>query len=165
MWFVGVDNGLNGGIVVINERENIIMKGPMPTFSGTKKEFDVQKISEFMRRVKDLEEEVYVFIEEARVQPVSGKRASFTTGFCYGLFQGICSALNLSYEIVAPKTWQKELLKGLATDTKVASIMFCSKKYPKEDWTATDRSKKSHDGMTDATCIALYGKRKTGDVL
>lgn len=165
MLFVGIDNGLNGGISVIDEREKIILKGIMPTFSGTKKEFDVQTISKFMRKLLKIDNEIYVFIEEARVQPVSGKRASFTTGFCYGLFQGICASLSLSYEIVAPKTWQKELLKGLATDTKVASVMYCSKKYPEEQWTGTERSKKPHDGLTDATCIALYGKRKTSDIL
>ena len=139
----------------------------MPVLQGKKKEFSIYEITNVLENLKikyqKEDTDVQVFIEEARVQPVSGKRASFTTGLCYGLFQGICSALRLPYEIVAPKTWQKELLKGLATDTKVASVMYCLRKYPKEDWTATERSRKPHDGLTDAMCIAIYGKRQMGE--
>ena len=167
MYYLGIDNGLNGGLVLIDENEMIIQKHVMPFIQGKKKEFDVTEINNIIHRMSVLSsrenEKPYGFLEEARVQPVSGKRASFTTGLCYGMFQGFLTAYEIPYEIVAPKTWQKELLKGLASDTKVASIMFSQRKYPKVDWTPTERSRKAHDGLTDACCIAIYGKRMKGD--
>jgi len=88
---------------------------------------------------------------------VSGKRACFMTGFGYGIIQGLLGALKLSYEIVSPNDWQKEILKGLNTgDTKKDSIMFCKRKWPNEDWTPTERSTKDHDGLCDAACMSVY---------
>jgi hypothetical protein len=65
----------------------------------------------------------------------------------------------MGFELIEPKTWQKEIFKGLnAADTKQVSIMFCKRKYPSVDF--GKYGKPFIDGLTDATCIALYGKRK-----
>jgi len=159
--YIGIDNGLNGGIVAIDENQNIIKKYIMPVIKiGNKNEFDVQKIADIFVKCSIHQPRIYVCLEHAHVRPISGKRACFTTGFCFGLMQGILETLDISYEIVNPKVWQKDIFQGTVSDTKQASIIFCQRKWPNEDWTATERSKKSHDGMTDAACMALYCYRK-----
>jgi hypothetical protein len=163
MIFIGIDNGLSGGIVAINEKQEIIGRCVMPVIKGKKTDYDIGKIYNFLSRINDvfINQDIFVALEKAHVRPVSGKRACFMTGFGYGVMQGILKALGVSYEIVSPKDWQKEILKGMNTgDTKKDSIMFCKRKWPKEDWTATERSKKEHDGLTDAGCMALYCYRQ-----
>jgi len=164
-YFMGIDNGLNGGIVVLDENQNIVKKYIIPIIKiGNKNEFDIQKINKIFKDIDakcEAEENiVYTCLEHAHVRPISGKRACFTTGFCFGLMQGILEALNISYEIVNPKIWQKEIFQGSVSDTKQASIVFCQRKWTNEKWSATERSKKAHDGMTDAACMALYCYRQ-----
>lgn len=160
--FVGIDNGLNGGIVVIDDAQVVLHKYIMPTIKlRGKKEFDVRTLVDIFVKLKGrYGKDIYVALEQAHVRPVSGKRACFTTGGGYYLIQGILTALGMSFEIVPPRKWQKELLSGLGTDTKQASIMYCRQKWPQVDWTPTERSTKDHDGLTDAAGLAVFSFRR-----
>jgi len=164
-FFVGVDNGLDGAVVVIDEAENVVLKFVMPVTKAKKgRVFDVFELAKTLHT--DLimgygNDDVYVGIEKAQVFPISGKRSCFMTGFAYGMIQGIFAALGLGYELITPKSWQKSIFEGLnQDDTKVASVLFCKRKWPDTEWRATVKSRKEHDGLTDAACIALYLKRK-----
>jgi len=152
--YIGLDNGVNGGIVAMDESYNIIEKITMPVFGKTKKEYDLYALSDFFKKY----EHCHVILEKAQPQFRDGKKQSFKTGFGYGAVQGLMAALLIPFTIIAPKQWQKKVLAGLNTDnTKDASILFCKRQWPCEDWTATERSRKEHDGMTDAACLAYYG--------
>jgi hypothetical protein len=61
------------------------------------------------------------------------------------MFQGVKEVRN-------PKTKR--------IDTKAMSELACKRLFPDVKFTATDRCTKTHDGMTDATLIAEYGRRK-----
>lgn len=160
--FVGIDNGLNGGIVVIDDCQVVLYKWVMPTIKVKgKNEYDVNEVVDIFVRLKSKHDSnIYVALEQAHVRPVSGKRACFTTGGGYYLIKGILSCLSISYEIVPPRKWQKELLSGLGTDTKQASILYCKQKWPSVDWSPTERSTKAHDGLCDAGCLAIYSFRR-----
>ncbi len=165
MVYIGIDNGLDGGIVVLDKHNNILLKQTMPTIKGkgSKREYDIVEIVKVLNHCKQLAEEhgspANVVLEKAFVIPISGKKALFTTGLCYGMFQGILSSLKLPYEVVAPKSWQKEIFLGMmGKDAKQKSIVWCKRKFPETDWRATERCKKDHDGLCDATCMAYYAK-------
>lgn len=158
--FVGIDNGLNGGIAVINNTQSVMETWPMPIImKGTKKEYDTKKIVQLFKRFKT-GGKMSVMLEKAHVRPISGKKACFMNGYGYGLMQGILSSLEISYELVDPKVWQKEFFEGITTDTKKASISFCKKKFPHANMKATEKCKVDHDGIADALCMALYCYRK-----
>lgn len=160
--YVGIDGGLNGSIVVLDETQAVLHKWVMPTIKVKgKKEFDVQEIVDIFVRLKSqYGKYIYVVLEQAHVRPISGKRACFTVGGGYYLIKGILTSLGISYEIVPPKKWQKELLAGLGSDTKAASILYCKNKWPQVKWTATERSTKAHHGLTDAAALAVYSFRR-----
>ena len=165
MVYVGIDNGLDGGIVALDRDNNVLLKKVMPTIKGkgSKREYDVAKIVKILLQCKEIAEgnnsPINVVLEKAFVIPISGKKALFTTGLCYGMFQGILSSLELPYEVVAPKSWQKVIFVGMAgKDAKQKSIIWCKRKFPSVDWRATERSRKDHDGLCDATCMAYYSK-------
>jgi len=160
MVYIGIDNGLNGGIVVIDDNQQIVEKLVMPTIKvGGKTEYDVNEIVNFFNGFFQ-PNKMFAALEKAHVRPVSGKRACFMNGFGYGIMQGLLESLNIPYEIVSPNDWMKEILTSVNTKDKKGSIMWCKRKYPKEDWTASKRSTKPHDGLTDACCLAVYCYRK-----
>jgi len=132
----------------------------MPVIKGKKTEYDIRGIIEIFEGFIE-PEKVRVVLEKAHVRPISGKRACFMTGFGYAVMQTAIECFGFGYEIVRPKEWQTEILKGINTgDTKKDSIMFCKRKWPSIDWTPTERSTKPHDGLTDAACMALYCYRR-----
>jgi len=159
-YYIGLDNGVNGGITILDENQNIIAKHIMPVLGKSKKEYDINRIIQILNRYKT---DSFAILEKAQPQFRDGRKQAFKTGFGYGVLQALLTALNISYQIISPKMWQKKIFKGLnSNDTKIASILFCKRKWPKEDWTPTERSKKCHDGMTDAACMAYYGAQLNG---
>jgi len=155
-YYIGIDNGVNGGISILNNKLEIVEKQVMPVIGKIRKEYDINGI---INVIKPYIKKSVTILEKAQPQYRDGSKQAFKTGFGYGVIQGILVSSNASYEIISPKIWQKKIFKGLCSkDTKSASILYCMRKYPNEDWTATKRSKKYHDGMTDATCLAIYGK-------
>ncbi len=154
MIYVGIDPGFSGGIVVLNDKQEVIINKIMPVIKGKKTEYDMQSIIEIFEPLDG--PDVRVALERQHVRPVSGKRACFTIGFGFGMLQMLLEINGFSYEIVNPTVWMKEIFKGFDYKDKKASVMFCKRKWPKEDWTPTERSNKPSDGLTDAACLALY---------
>jgi hypothetical protein len=150
----GVDLGKNGGIVVL-EDGNVVFKTVMPVIKSTKSssEYDIRQIVDVFLEWRP---EV-TYIEKTLLHPKSGKKSYQQSGFCDGLFQGILSSLNLSYDIISPKRWQRNIFSGMKQkDTKQASILFARRTQPSVDWRPTEKSSKYHDGMTDAYGLAVY---------
>jgi len=158
--FCGIDNGLSGGIAMISINQAVVKLIPMPVIKGKKTEYDIQAINQLFAEFTE-PSETYTILEKAHVRPISGKRACFMNGFGYGMMQGVLEGNSIGYEIVRPKDWQSEILKGINTgDTKKDSIMFCKRKFPNIDLTPTERSTKPSDGMADALCMAVYCYRR-----
>jgi hypothetical protein len=159
MIFIGIDNGLSGGIVAIDERQNILLKTPMPLIITDKKYYDVQKIIDIINQFKEVDT-INVIVEKSFIQIMDGKKSCFNMGFCYGLIQGLLTAMNVPFEIVAPQVWMKEIFQGAYAKSEKVSVLYCVRKYPNTNWVIGVRAKTIHDGMTDACCIALYGHKK-----
>ena len=153
MIIIGIDNGLRGGIAIING--SAILKTPMPVIAGDKPQYDLQNL------VKILKSAEHVFVEKVQAMPWDGKSGCITVGRGAGIVAGICAALNIPITEVGPKTWQKEMFADLPkSDTKQMSYLVCQRLWPREDWRATSKCKKPHDGMCDAALIGEYGRRK-----
>lgn len=160
MIYIGIDPGKHGGLAALNDQDNTLAVVPMPLIG--EKEYDLQRIKMFLKdRISKDTAHVFGVIEKQHCMPGEGLPHTFTTGFGYGMLLGMFTGLDISYRIVTAKEWQKELFKGVAarTDTKVASILVAKRQFPCNDFTATARSKKDSDGMTDAANICIYAKR------
>lgn len=162
MIFVGIDNGLNGGIVVIDNSGKVIEVYNMPVLKLEKTEYDVQELARILFNIQDAYQDIVVFLEKAHVRPVQGIRAAFTTGYGLGLMQGILQSLEVGYEVVNPTVWMKVVFEGnYSKENKKYSTIFAQRKWPDIDW---KRGKNVHDGITDASCIAYYGYLKNKGV-
>ncbi len=157
MYSIGIDPGKKGGIVILDNKQHVIHKHIMPVLGKTKKEYDVKAIFDILGPYAGV---ATCYLERAQPQGNNGPKQAFTTGYGYGVLQGVLTALEIPFHIVAPRTWQKKVFEGLnSDDTKLASALFCKRKWPEENWVATERSVKIHDGLTDGACIAYYGAK------
>ena len=163
MIFIGADNGLQGGIAVVNNKEELLDVFPMPVIKGNKRtEYDMRAIIDKFKAIKAMDESVVAILEQAHARPISGRTACFSTGMCYGIMRGILNALDISCVIVTPNRWMKQILAGTNQKDKKGSIKYCLNKYPAYSFKATERCTKYHDGCTDAVCLALWGVRNIG---
>lgn len=157
MRILGIDNGLDGGLVVVDDGKILAKKvTPTVTVKASKREFNAVEIVTFIRDLKP----DHIFLEKAQAMPGQGVSSMFSIGLGYGLYRGILTALYLPFTLVHPKTWQGLMFRDLPKgDTKAMSYIVCMRLWPKEDWKASERCKKPHDGLTDAAMIAGYGSR------
>jgi len=165
MKYIGVDNGLDGGVVVIDETGRVLERSVTPVLDEGKgrRAYDVPGMVRILAPWS-VEEgpPVKVFLERAQAMPKQGVSSTFSIGFGFGLWQGILTALRIPYEIVGPRQWQDGMFLGIdKSNTKRASALVASRLSPGTDWRATERSRVPHDGMTDAFCIAEYARSRT----
>ncbi len=158
MYYIGIDPGLSGGIVIIDENQELVDKHIMPVIKIKKSEYNIRRIKEILDTYSIDPSKTFIVIEKAHVRPISGKRACFMNGFGFGMLQGLIEGMSFSYEIVTPQRWMKEL--EIPKQEGKGSILWCQRKYPKERWQPTERSIKPHDGLTDSCCMAVYCYRK-----
>jgi len=152
MIIIGIDPGKAGALVAMGNNGSIKDKIIMP-IAG--KELDIPAITKWLNWWLELKEPVIACVEKVHAMPGQGVVSMFTFGFNVGVIRGVISALNITLYLVAPQTWKKVVLADTPKD-KNAAIDYCSRVYPEVSLLATERSKKPHQGIADAICIARY---------
>lgn len=167
MIFIGVDPGVHGGIAILEDGN--LQVYPMPIIGD--KEYDIQEIKNIVSNAIQTPQshdsrvgrdtQILATIERQHCMPGEGLPRTFKTGFGFGMLCGLFSALDVPFQIVGAKEWQSKIFKGLPLkqDTKVSSAVIAKRLFPNTDFRASERSRKIADGMTDATCIAVYTQR------
>lgn len=152
---IGIDPGLSGGLSALTPDGLVLQVMPVVS-AGTRRQLDEQQIVQWLSTfaVKPTR----VFIEAVHAMPKQGVTSMFTFGTGWGLVRGICAGLGLSYELIRPQEWQRELLSGQA---KGAEYLVASRLWPLADWRSSERAKNPHDGLVDAALIAEFGRRKS----
>ena len=159
--FVGIDPGLSGGISGIDADGILIFKKVTPIIYGkdTKRIYDIPGMisifKTFQSRIK------IICLEKTQAFPgKQGASSTHSIGKGGGLWEGIIATLEIPYSIVGPRSWQREIFRDMNhIDSKQASLLACQRLFPNESWLATERSRRPHDGLTDAACLAEYGRR------
>lgn len=162
--YLGIDLGVNGGLVGIKNGE-IIFKTIMPRLE---KELDLKAIKDEMEWIRLEHGRIVAGFEVVNAMPGQGVSSMFSFGKNAGRIEGLLVGLDIPFFRVLPRIWQKELWQGVTlikkadgrTDTKKTSYIVASRIFPKEDFRASERAKNPHDGIVDATLIALYFYRK-----
>lgn len=156
---LGIDGGLDGGLVMLNDAGQVVDARIMPTINvrDGKREYDEQALCKHLKCATS------AFLETAQAMPGQGVSSMFSIGKGYGLMRGILAALQVPYTLVHPKTWQKVMFADLPKqDTKALSVIVAGRLWPGQDWRPSERCRKAHNGMTDAALIAMYGVRVGG---
>jgi len=125
--------------------------------NGGKKEYDIKGMKHLVSRLDYLDQ--FVVLEKQQAYPKQGSVSTFKTGYGYGLWAGILSALNLDYVTVHPRVWQKQLIPGVAGETKQRSIAKAHELFPDVSLRLSSRHRVDHDGLSDALLLAEWGRR------
>lgn len=134
----------------------------------------IREISDFLKGLSAQygPSNVSVCIEEVHAIFGSSAKATFNFGKIFGILQGIVIASGVSYSLVQPKEWQKEIWNnadkvtrynragGKMVDTKGTSLNAARRLFPAIDFRRTSACKKVDDNKIDATLIAEYARRK-----
>ena len=154
---IGIDPGLSGAIAAINATtlEPLeVIDTPVVTSEG-KRLYDAGAMADAIRRMSLLGGAV-VSLEQAQAMPGQGVSSTFSTGYGFGIWEGILSALDVPYRTVRPSVWTKRALAGTPGEGKARSIQFALRMFPGAELTPKG-SRKPRDGRSDALCLAYYG--------
>ncbi len=102
-----------------------------------------------------------VYIEKPQSMPGNRAQAMLNYGIGFGIIVGVCRTLRLPVRMVRPVEWCKVIHQGTASGkAKERSKEAALNLFPYMDFRATSKSKKLHDGLIDACCIAEFGRRE-----
>lgn len=158
--YIGIDNGLDGAIVVV-ENGQIVHATAMPVIKlGKGRRVDPLAIVAIIGKWGS----PTVIIEQASKHS-PGKLALCSTWRSFGAIETVCELTGVRYDVVHPRTWQKafwatpKMPAGQKFDTKAAAQAAANKIWPGREWLKTPRCSTPHDGMIDAALIAEWARR------
>jgi len=154
---IGIDPGIDGAVGVVRGGEFVAVYDAPTILNGKKRTLHVREMVNLIvecRDHADVSEKVVVTIEKQTAFPGQGVVSMFNLGYGAGLWEGICSTMDLSYSIVRPQAWKARMLNGITTKNKQAGRIIAERLFPD----APLGNRKS-EGRADALLIAEYGRR------
>jgi len=157
MIFIGIDPGLDGGIAFIEDKKIHLYKTPI--IGG--KDYDIQSMKQILWSADLGDEARFATIENQISMPGQGLTSTLQTGKGFGIWLGLLAGLEIPHQVVAASSWQRKLFTGVKgnLDTKAKSEVVAKRLFPNADFRKSDRARVANDGLTDAACIAEYGRR------
>jgi crossover junction endodeoxyribonuclease RuvC len=158
-YYMGIDPGLDGGIVVIDDDYKVYLAQPMPTVKtgvGGKRALDCLTFLSIIGNGGSL----FAVLEEPGVRPREGAVGALTMGRNHGKLEMGLLSRGVSHVVVRPQEWQKLVCPG-SGDPKARSVDAVRRVLPGLDL-LPGKKQKPHDGIADAACMALYGRMKWG---
>ena len=166
------------------DRPGIIRKLVMPTITTTrtvkgKDKKDNYTDGEWMFKLFNNEmRDCAFYVEKVHAAPGSSASSTFKMGHNIGCIHTAIRSIDKQVLEIRPKQWQSAVwiesdtvgemveytrkkdgakLQKFKVDTKATSLNAARRLFPGEDFLATKRSKKPHDGIVDAALIAYVG--------
>lgn len=157
MMYIGIDNGLSGGIAAVESPGELLKLWTMPTRNKSKgNEVDGEFVASFFDQW--MRDDITVIVETPG-KFAKGVQAISSMWDSYGCIRGILESRGIRHHRITPQSWQKVMLVGCkAGDTKPAALAKARQLWPDENWLASPRCSKPHDGMIDAALIAEYAR-------
>ena len=170
--YIGVDPGLHGGIVAINEVSHCLFawaaddpgRGDrIPGYAVG--DIDARGLLHELRCLADTIPVAVVAIETPLAFAAGGVTNALRTGQAWGQIRAVLAILDVPVFEVTPAMWSVTVLgkppKGgwEPKAKKQAAIDACRARVPSLGLVLPGR-RIPHDGLADAACIALWAKRQ-----
>lgn len=148
MRILGIDPGIRGAFALA-EKSGVVMCEVMP-----------ESTEEIISLIQNWEP-THVYIEKAQAMPKQGVSSVFSYGTGFGILIGIVKTLKLPMRLVPSREWTKSIHLGTSSGTaKERSKEAALNLFPNINFLASPRSKKLHDGLIDACCLAEFARRE-----
>lgn len=157
-YFLGVDPGLSGALVLYDPVDQKLVIQRMPTFEQRvkykgnkagrkrKRSIDAQALSAWLDGYASSIR--YATIERVHAMPGQGVVSMFSFGFSTGVLYGLLAAHQIEFQETAPAEWKRVMR---VTADKATSVAQAQRLWPKY----ADQLR--HDGVAEAALIAAYG--------
>lgn len=155
---IGIDTGKHGGIVALNDKNEIIGKWVMPLDVGG--EIDLHALDVIF---KGLRPTVYGYAIVTIEDPGKHAQSSQAIGgmrYGFGVVKQACVSNGISFHTTSSRVWQSYYWSNRGDrTTKEKALEVAKNMWPDEPFLhpGKPRSRKPHDGMVDAALIALFG--------
>jgi len=148
--YIGVDPGMSGAIVVMDQSAGFIDYCLCPkTVVGKSNRVDVPSLAAFLREQEDI---TGAFIEKVGAMPGQGVSSMFSFGHSAGAAEGCVAAMGIPITHVTPQSWKKKF--SFVGSDKDAPRSKAALRYPDVD---VLRKKGKGQAVADAIFIALAG--------
>jgi hypothetical protein len=162
MIYIGIDNGITGGLVALSDRPGppiAMIKTPSKRWRR-RNEIDIRSIHRWISDVTsgNLSNAFYT-VEE----PNNSRNAStaYSVASSFHSLRGFFDAKFLDFDRITPQSWQKRMLGKFETgQSKKAALAKARELWPDEKWLASPRCSTPHEGMIDAALIAEFSRIK-----
>ena len=158
---IGIDVGIRGAVVALDRHGKVIFYADCPVRPGAKgrKYFQPGEMRKILVQWIDLNAKVFIEYSQAMRKDgrAQGATSSHKTGEGYGLWVGIVVGLDMPYDVIPPKDWQRVMHSGEPGDPKKRSEAVCKKLFP--DLPIYGPRGGYIDGRGDAALIAEFGRR------
>lgn len=95
-YYIGIDPGLNGGVVILSKSEVVeVFRTP-----ATIQDF-IESLGKYM------EEKVFCITENVHSMPFNGAKSNFTFGYINGILHTVLQISSIPYEEHTPQKWMK----------------------------------------------------------
>lgn len=169
--YIGIDPGSKGFVTLRTSEGNFKFFAIADN--------DPYQLGNIFRDIKEEHNDVFCVMEEVHSIFGSSAKATFSFGEINGLLKGLLIANGIPYQLVQPKTWQKEIwtnqdivaeykkvvVKGVEqtrkeVNTKQTSFNAAKRLFPSIDLRKNERCKKPDDNLVDSLLICEYARRK-----
>lgn len=158
MNILGIDPGKDGAAVLLRDGAHVHAVLSSELLCGQSWEASHSEVTRWLRLLHTTWGLDLVVLERLGGRPGEGATSARTMGIGWGLWLGAASTLGVPVIVPTPQRWQREILADLPGDTKARSVAWCRAHLPALDLTP-GRRRVPHDGLADAACLAIYGRR------
>ena len=165
--WIGIDPGVTGAVAAIFENENVLIfdapTAQVKSGKRTRTEFLPHEMAAMLKGFIGDDLQPQVVIEKVSAMPGQGVTSMFNFGTGWGMWIGICAALDLPYRFVTPNEWKKEMMSGMGKD-KDASVVQAQRLFP-DAAHLLQRPKRGGgvmllNGRADSLLIAAWGRKQ-----
>lgn len=161
MIYIGIDPGQSGAVGFVSGLDDDggiwSAVNDCPKNEGDMAQLLIDMVSEFVS-MDEAARVAAAVVEDVHAMPKQGVSSTFKFGRNFGTWLGILAALKIPFELVTPRTWQKQFFKK--ADGKLSAFNTARRLFPDAPLTGARGAIK--DGRADALLMAywLYQRRK-----
>ena len=165
MIYVGVDPGVNGAIVVINDAGGLLVARKMPTVAsgkrrrGSSQRVDPVAVCSFLESLNPYYSlDAFVVIEEVAAGPMTSRHSVHVLAESAALVEGVAVGFGFRVARVRPQVWQLAMLRASDSgSTKDAATARALELWPT---LAGALRLKKDQGIADAALLAEFARTR-----
>lgn len=162
MFFLGIDPGHKGALVLLSNFGEVVQMWDMPTREISKngksaKQLDCHTCCDYLAPY--CSSIAHVAIEDVHASRGMGCVSAFTFGYAAGSMAMMVAALRLPYTLVKPESWKRVMLPGMSHQ-KDGSMLRAKQLWPTQQFHGSKGGEK--DGRAEAALMAMWAIKQTG---